>query len=53
MVIKEIKDDLVKSDITEKILRELPEWFGNEKPLLEYIEALAFFHLRSLQKHGM
>ena len=38
--IKEIQDELVKSKITELILRQLPEWFGNEKALLDYIETV-------------
>jgi len=38
IVVKEINDDLIKSAITEKILRQLPEWFGIEESLLEYIE---------------
>lgn len=38
IIVKEITDDLMKSAITEKILRQLPEWFGIEASLLEYIE---------------
>ena len=30
IIVKEITDDLMKSAITEKILRQLPEWFGIE-----------------------
>lgn len=40
MVIKEIKDDTLKSEITEKVLRKLPEWFGIEKALLNYVETV-------------
>ncbi len=38
--IKEIKDEKLKSEITEIILKELPEWFGNEDSLLEYIKSV-------------
>ena len=38
IVFKEIDDDLIKSAITEKILRQLPEWFGLEASILEYIQ---------------
>ncbi|MFW6287579.1 MAG: GNAT family N-acetyltransferase [bacterium] len=37
IVIKEITNDLHKSEITERILRKLPEWFGNEEALKNYI----------------
>lgn len=40
ITITEIKDELSKSRITEEILRQLPEWFGNEKSLLDYIETV-------------
>ena len=40
ITITEIKDELNKSRITEEILRQLPEWFGNEKSLLDYIETV-------------
>lgn len=38
--ITEVKDDQVKSDITESVLRKLPEWFGNEQSLLEYVDTV-------------
>jgi ribosomal protein S18 acetylase RimI-like enzyme len=38
--IKEITNDQLKAEITEKILRALPEWFGNEEALLNYIETV-------------
>lgn len=38
--ITEVKDDQVKSDITESVLRQLPEWFGNEQSLLEYVDTV-------------
>lgn len=34
--IVEISDEKMKSLHTEKILRNLPEWFGNEKALCEF-----------------
>lgn len=38
--IHEVTDDRIKSDITKSVLRELPEWFGNEQSLLDYIETV-------------
>jgi ribosomal protein S18 acetylase RimI-like enzyme len=38
IIVIEITDDLMKSAITEKILRQLPEWFGLEASILEYIQ---------------
>ncbi|NJD01226.1 MAG: GNAT family N-acetyltransferase [Ruminiclostridium sp.] len=35
--IVEISDEKIKYLHTEKILRNLPEWFGNEKALCEYV----------------
>jgi ribosomal protein S18 acetylase RimI-like enzyme len=35
-----IEDDNRKSEITEKILRKLPEWFGNETALINYIKTV-------------
>lgn len=37
-MIKEIKDQSVKEAIAEKVLRDLPEWFGIETYTKEYIE---------------
>jgi GNAT superfamily N-acetyltransferase len=38
--IREIIDDKVKSEITNTVLRQLPEWFGNEDALLNYIDTV-------------
>lgn len=38
--IKEILNEQLKSEITEKVLRNLPEWFGNEEALLNYIDTV-------------
>lgn len=38
--VKSIKNPNEKSLYSEKILRKLPEWFGNEKALLEYVESV-------------
>ena len=38
--ILEIHDNNKKSEYTNTILRKLPEWFGNEKGLLEYINTV-------------
>lgn len=40
ITVKEIKDEFIKSEITEKVLIQLPEWFGNEESLLDYIETV-------------
>lgn len=37
-MIKQINSNQQKTKITEQILRQLPEWFGIEESLLEYIE---------------
>jgi ribosomal protein S18 acetylase RimI-like enzyme len=37
----EIADPAQKSAHAEKILRSLPEWFGNENSILEYIKGVA------------
>lgn len=37
-MIKTIEDNEVKSEITLKVLRDLPEWFGIEEALLNYVE---------------
>lgn len=34
----EINDNDLKSEICEKILRGLPDWFGQEQPILDYIK---------------
>lgn len=38
--IKNINDENLKIHICEKILRSLPEWFGIEESILEYIEGV-------------
>ncbi|NLP33703.1 MAG: GNAT family N-acetyltransferase [Clostridiales bacterium] len=40
IIIREVIDDGIKSDITKSILSELPEWFGNEQSLLNYAESV-------------
>jgi len=40
IIIREVIDDCIKSDITKCILSELPEWFGNEQSLLNYVETV-------------
>ena len=37
-MIKEIKDSIDKARITERILRSLPDWFGIESAIIEYIK---------------
>jgi len=37
-MIKIIENNEVKSEITLKVLRDLPEWFGIEEALLNYVE---------------
>jgi len=39
--IVEVNDSNKKSQFAEEILRSLPEWFGNEKALNEYVEGVA------------
>lgn len=39
--IVEIKDSCKKSKYAEEILRCLPEWFGNENALLDYVKGVA------------
>ena len=41
--ITEIFDNNQKSEFTNKILRKLPEWFGNEKGLLNYVNTVHDF----------
>lgn len=40
ITIKEIDNNYKKSEITETILRQLPEWFGIEESILDYIESV-------------
>ncbi|MCX7772751.1 MAG: GNAT family N-acetyltransferase [Clostridia bacterium] len=39
--VTEVCDPQTKSRYAEKVLRRLPEWFGNEKSLCEYVERVA------------
>lgn len=39
--IAEVKEPNKKSRFAEEILRRLPEWFGNEKALIEYVNGVA------------
>jgi ribosomal protein S18 acetylase RimI-like enzyme len=36
----EIKDNIKKSEYTDIILRKLPEWFGNENSIKNYVETV-------------
>ncbi len=38
--ISRVLDNTEKSRITEHILRQLPEWFGIEKSLVEYTDGV-------------
>ena len=42
--ILEILDNKKKTEYTNTILRKLPEWFGNEKSLVEYINTVKNKH---------
>lgn len=39
-MIKYIEDKQLKTQICEKVLRDLPEWFGIEESIVEYIKAV-------------
>jgi len=39
-MIKEIKDPQEKEVITEEVLRDLPEWFGIEEAIVEYVHGV-------------
>ena len=39
----EIKDNDKKAEFTNSILRMLPEWFGNEKSLQDYVDSVHEF----------
>ncbi|MBI9015076.1 MAG: hypothetical protein JEZ08_22785 [Clostridiales bacterium] len=43
-MIKVINDPVKKSEICLNVLRDLPEWFGIEESLLNYVE-----HVKSLE----
>ena len=36
----EVKDNSKKSEYTTIILKKLPEWFGNEKTILDYTKSV-------------
>jgi GNAT superfamily N-acetyltransferase len=38
-VIEDVKDPAVSAGAAEFVLRALPEWFGLEEPLLDYVQA--------------
>lgn len=38
--VKEVNDSLTKSNITDFILRKLPDWFGIEEAILEYVDGV-------------
>ena len=38
--IREVTDKVAKSTITEHILRSLPQWFGIEDALMEYVQGV-------------
>lgn len=40
MKIKDIKKDVVKTEITKDVLKKLPEWFRDEKAVNNYIESV-------------
>ncbi len=40
IIVKKISDPEMKSFITEHILRQLPQWFGIESSLLEYVSGV-------------
>jgi ribosomal protein S18 acetylase RimI-like enzyme len=40
MKIIQIKDNSLKNDITNNILRSLPNWFGIEKSIVEYVNTM-------------
>ncbi len=39
--IKKVQSNDLKKEITEKVLRSLPNWFGIEKAILDYIEGVS------------
>ncbi|MBM7613795.1 GNAT family N-acetyltransferase [Alkaliphilus hydrothermalis] len=40
MEIRLVEDAKEKSMITEKVLRQLPHWFGQEEPLVKYVNTV-------------
>jgi hypothetical protein len=38
--IMEINDNIKKTEYTNNLLRKLPEWFGVEESLLEYVNTV-------------
>ena len=43
MIITEIRDENQKSQYSKEVLRELPEWFGNETSLCQYVSDVRKF----------
>lgn len=39
-MIKYIEDKQLKAEICDKVLRDLPEWFGIEESIIEYVKAV-------------
>lgn len=39
--VREVESARLKSEITEQVLRALPEWFGIEEAIVEYVEKSA------------
>ena len=46
--LKRIVDKNEKSDITNNVLRKLPEWFGIEESIVEYVNSA-----KEYQNHGI
>ena len=46
ITIREVNDPNEKSSLCERILRALPDWFGNEAPIVDYtqkVQGMPFF----------
>jgi len=39
--IREVKESQLKMDIADKVLRALPDWFGDESGIVDYVEESA------------
>lgn len=51
-MIKIINNDIMKSQICESVLRDLPEWFGREESLKKYIENSKKYPMVALFEEG-
>jgi len=51
--IREVKESQLKMDITDKVLRALPEWFGIERTLAIYVKSSADFPFWAVFDKGM